>query len=50
LLPHERLCRDTHCDPVRDGVALYLDDDHLSRAGARLVSPILEPIFSTTVE
>ncbi|MFI5314477.1 MAG: acyltransferase family protein [Myxococcota bacterium] len=46
LLPHERLCGDTSCDVVRGGSALYWDDDHLSREGASVVAPILEPIFT----
>jgi hypothetical protein len=47
LLPHERLCGERICDVVRDGAALYWDDDHLSRAGVGLVEPLLEPIFAT---
>ena len=47
ILPHERLCGERLCDVVRDGAALYWDDDHLSRAGVSLVEPLLEPIFAT---
>ncbi|HTO07950.1 MAG TPA: acyltransferase family protein [Myxococcota bacterium] len=46
VLPHERLCGERLCDVVRDGAALYWDDDHLSRAGVGLVEPLFEPIFA----
>lgn len=36
---HEALCDTESCAVVRDGRPLYVDDDHLSRAGAALVAP-----------
>ena len=48
LLPHEALCRDGRCDVLRDGHALYWDDDHLSREGVEVLEPLLRPIFATT--
>jgi SGNH domain-containing protein len=47
VLPHEKLCGERLCDVVRDGAALYRDDDHLSRAGVAVLAPLLEPIFAT---
>lgn len=49
LVPlHPWLCDTERCRVVgRDGAPLYFDDDHLSRAGARVVAPAVEPIFST---
>jgi len=48
LYPHERLCSESTCTVVENGVALYSDPDHVSRAGAERVSPVLAPIFAPT--
>jgi lysophospholipase L1-like esterase len=52
LVPlHPWLCDARRCRVVgSDGAPLYFDDDHLSRAGARVVAPAVEPIFSTTTQ
>ncbi|MBX3496396.1 MAG: acyltransferase [Parvibaculum sp.] len=39
--PHLALCDETYCDGSRDGVALYVDDDHLGPAGVALLEPML---------
>jgi peptidoglycan/LPS O-acetylase OafA/YrhL len=41
----ERLCSSSECPAVSDGVALYSDDNHLSRAGALLIQDAFDPIF-----
>ena len=42
LYPHERLCDATQCRTTADGDALYIDDDHLSPAGAAFIAPLLK--------
>jgi peptidoglycan/LPS O-acetylase OafA/YrhL len=37
IKPFEIFCRDGYCPAVRDGKALYFDDDHLSIAGAAML-------------
>jgi hypothetical protein len=34
------------CRVITDGTALYIDDNHLSTAGAMLLRPLFEPIFA----
>lgn len=46
IWPHKRLCDSVRCLIVADGKALYRDEDHLSRAGADLLTPEFEPIFA----
>jgi peptidoglycan/LPS O-acetylase OafA/YrhL len=46
VYPHRRLCDQVKCIVVANGLPLYLDDDHLSVAGADYVRPELEPIFA----
>jgi len=41
LLPHELLCGSGRCRVVRDGLPLYSDTDHLTRAGAALLEPMV---------
>lgn len=43
--PFDIFCRDGYCPVVRDGKALYFDDDHLSIAGASMV---VDAIDATT--
>lgn len=38
FFPAEVLCRGGRCRSVLDGAVLYLDDDHLTSAGARLLA------------
>ena len=37
IKPFDIFCRDGYCPAVRDGKALYFDDDHLSVAGATML-------------
>lgn len=41
VYPHEQLCDARLCRGTAEGKALYVDDDHLSPAGARIVAPSL---------
>ncbi|SMQ28526.1 Peptidoglycan/LPS O-acetylase OafA/YrhL, contains acyltransferase and SGNH-hydrolase domains [Pseudomonas helmanticensis] len=44
--PAPRLCDEKGlCHAELDGYSLYTDDNHLSEVGARLVAPIMEPLF-----
>jgi len=44
--PASRLCDSSGlCRVELDGHSLYTDDNHLSEIGARLVAPVLEPLF-----
>lgn len=45
VYPDDLFCVPDLCKVVQDDKLLYLDDDHLSPAGARLVAPMFEPIF-----
>lgn len=46
LDPAPRLCDATGlCRAELDGRSLYTDDNHLSEVGARLIAPVLEPLF-----
>jgi peptidoglycan/LPS O-acetylase OafA/YrhL len=40
-LPHQVLCRGTHCDIMRDNKVLYTDAHHLSEAGVMLLHDML---------
>ncbi|WP_197483021.1 SGNH hydrolase domain-containing protein, partial [Oleiphilus sp. HI0128] len=37
IKPLEAICSEEYCPTVRDGQALYFDDDHLSLTGAGIV-------------
>ena len=43
--PTDTLCPGERCDTVRDGALLYADNDHLSRAGALLLTPLFAEIL-----
>ncbi|PCI17538.1 MAG: hypothetical protein COB62_07460 [Piscirickettsiaceae bacterium] len=43
--PWKRLCDSEFCKVMEDSQLLYHDDDHMSSFGARLVSPIFDPVF-----
>ncbi len=45
LDPLPFLCDDTRCHGSRDGWPLYIDDDHLSEFGNRLLVPLFAPLF-----
>lgn len=45
LDPTDLLVSDDLCRVVKDGKALYCDDNHLTVAGAMLLRPLFEPIF-----
>jgi len=44
IRPHNLFCEEAKCFLQRNGVPLYLDDDHLSDNGARL---IVDEIFKS---
>jgi hypothetical protein len=46
VYPHRVLCRAAHCAVERQDKALYIDEDHLSRAGAEMVSAIFDPVLA----
>lgn len=48
LDPLPYLCDNERCYGARDGVPLYVDDDHLSMRGNRLLIPLFAPIFQAT--
>ena len=50
LYPDRILCPGATCKLVVDDVPLYVDDDHLSIAGAKLMMPLFDPVFATTGE
>lgn len=45
LDPLPYLCDEKVCYGQRDGVPLYVDDDHLSEHGNRLLMPLFAPLF-----
>ncbi len=47
VYPHKRLCDAKQCLVYKDGQVLYGDDNHLSHAGAEIIIPDFEPIFSS---
>jgi hypothetical protein len=50
LGPAAYLCDSTSCDVQRNGLVLYADSDHLSPAGARLLAPMFDGIFTAAAE
>lgn len=42
LYPHDILCDADYCRTVADGEPLYVDDNHLSPAGAAAIAPLIE--------
>ncbi len=50
LDPTPVLCRDGRCAGIRDGRPLYLDDNHLSDSGSRLLRPLLSAAFGRQQE
>lgn len=46
LDPLPYLCDDTRCYGSRNGWPLYVDDDHLSEFGNRLLVPLFAPLFA----
>lgn len=45
LDPLPFLCWEGRCHGVKNGTALYYDDDHLNESGSRLLLPIFKEIF-----
>jgi hypothetical protein len=45
IYPHRFLCGEARCVLYRDGRVLYQNEDHLSLTGARVLTPLFEPIF-----
>ena len=50
LDPLPYLCDDQVCHGQRDGIPLYVDDDHLSEHGNRLLLPLFAPLFAPAVD
>lgn len=46
LDPLPYLCDERVCHGQRDGIPLYVDDDHLSEYGNRLLLPLFSPLFA----
>ncbi len=46
IRPYEKLLHDGRLTVMDHGQSLYMDDDHLSDAGARILKPMLDGIFS----
>ena len=56
-LPHahlvdltDRICGETRCEPIRDGVVVYLDDNHLSDAFVRRLEPAVDSALAPLVK
>jgi hypothetical protein len=49
LNPLPYLCDDQKCDGTRDGMPLYVDDNHLSERGNRLLVPMFKQVFDPVV-
>lgn len=45
----DRICGATRCEPIRDGVVVYLDDNHLSDAFVRRLEPALDSALGPLV-
>jgi hypothetical protein len=39
------MCDNEYCYGESHGIPLYFDDDHLSRYGSELISPIYDEVF-----
>ncbi|HET6390968.1 MAG TPA: acyltransferase family protein [Hyphomicrobium sp.] len=50
VYPHLRLCGDGTCHYLKDGVPLYVDDDHLSAAGAGELRDMYAEVFTRKPE
>ena len=50
LDPVPYLCDEQACHGQKDGMPLYVDDDHLSMRGSRLLVPLFMPIFKSSFE
>ncbi|MGE8943742.1 acyltransferase family protein [Leptospira interrogans] len=42
LYPHLVLCNEVRCRTVEDGLPLYVDDDHLSPTGVKIIAGLLD--------
>ncbi len=49
VYPNNVLCDDKTCRIVADGKPLYIDDNHLSIAGAALVAPLIQDLLRDKV-
>lgn len=43
--PSKLLCDGEYCDVERGNKPLYIDNNHLTREGSRLLEPIFQPVF-----
>ncbi len=50
LDPAPYFCDEDACYGQRDGVPLYVDDDHLSEYGNRLLLPLFAPLFAPAAD
>ena len=48
IYPHLALCNETRCRAVEDGRPLYVDDDHLSPAGVRVIAGLLDDALTSS--
>ncbi|MBS0250590.1 MAG: acyltransferase [Proteobacteria bacterium] len=45
VYPHKWICNDATCPYMKERIALYLDSNHLSAAGARQLAPMYAQVF-----
>ena len=45
VYPHQKLCDESSCKVIEDGVSYYTDVNHLSKAGAMLIMPDIAAIL-----
>ncbi|HEY2069918.1 MAG TPA: acyltransferase family protein [Rhizomicrobium sp.] len=48
VYPQKILCGTDDCMVEKDGVPLYIDNNHLTTRGALLLTPLLDPLFATS--
>jgi peptidoglycan/LPS O-acetylase OafA/YrhL len=46
IWPHQFLCDEQFCEVQKDGRPLYIDEGHLTRSAAILMSAMFDPIFA----
>ena len=45
VYPHQKLCDESSCKVIENGVSYYTDINHLSKAGAMLIMPDIAAIL-----
>jgi peptidoglycan/LPS O-acetylase OafA/YrhL len=48
IYPHQRLCTETGCAMMEDGIPLYFDSNHISIAGAKYLEPLFLSSFDNS--